>query len=233
MRRDEFTDFQDYLFARVPELESWLNGFAVARREETIESWFEVLSRLDVEAAQYAVRLLQAGDEQEPRSFSKYPACIAAIVKRIRGECAQEARRRGPRIIDGEEVFECLQCRDDGRVSCWHPESMKAARGGTLGQVVIRGLDCFGRQEEHRAPLFTCALACTCAAGESFRRGKMRVFNPAVDLPLRRKDADGQWRMHFTTDQEEQAALAEFVRSIETRRAEPAAVGAGQKEIPF
>ena len=104
-------------------------------------------------------------------------------------------------MVGGEEVVNCVLCHDWGRVSCWHPESMKELARG-----------------ESSAPWYTCSLACTCDAGKLFRRTH-RVFNPKLDLPMRREDGDGQWRTHWRDEPEEHAAVQAFTASIREEKA--------------
>lgn len=98
------------------------------------------------------------------------------VLKRLR-ECAASgsslmalAERLMPIDPDKEPRFRCLDCRDRGLVTCWHPATMHAARIGKLT----------GRSSGR----YTCVVVCDCKAGkqfESLARGgwneKLKRFN--------------------------------------------------------
>ncbi len=244
MKRDEFREFHEsFLFARFPELESWLNGMSEDRRAETLESWFEVLRHAELPHAQEAVRRLHAGDEPEPRSFSKFPASILAIARKVDRETPKADRhaRHGPKLVDGEWVFECLQCRDHGAVECWHPASLEDLAAELqdparprIGATVTAGEDLFGRPKIVRLAAYSCFVACTCAAGATYRRAKVRALDAERDLALWRRDADGEWRLHWQTDPEEIEAARAFVAALlEKHQGAMAGAADPQQEIPF
>ncbi len=241
MKRSEFDAFQEFVFARFPELESWINNFAEARKAETLESWFEVLRFAELPHAQEAVRRLHAGDEPEPRSFSKYPAVILAIARKVANETAKAQRRadRGPKLVDGEWVYACLQCRDYGVVECWHPCSLSDLAAeladpgrARIGDTVTAGEDLFGRPKLRRIAAYSCVVACTCEAGALLRRAKVRALSAERDLPLWRKDQDGEWRLHDQTDQAEIEAARALVAAL-LEKYQGATAADPQQEIPF
>ena len=210
MKREEFTRFQEaFLFPRFPELEVWLNNQSEERRAETVESWWEVLRYAELIHAQEAVRRMHAGDEPEPRSFSRFPAAILAIARNLAKEAHRRAASRpGPRMVDGEPVYNCLQCQDDGRLIAWHPDTLRELAAG------------------ERSTLYTCVFACTCPAGTLYRRW-MPAFGPERHLPLRRRDDDGIWRLHYLTSPAEIDAAREFGAGLVEQCAME------QQEIPF
>jgi hypothetical protein len=209
MKREEFTRFQEaFLFPRFPELEAWLNNQGEDRRAETVESWWEVLRYAELIHAQEAVRRMHAGDEPEPRSFSRFPAAILAVARNVAKEAHRRAASRpGPRVVDGEPVYQCLQCEDFGMIAAWHPDTLKELAAG------------------ERGTLYTCVFACTCPAGTLYRKWAP-VFDAERHLPLRRRDADGQWRMHYQHDAAEIETAREFAERLYRQREE-------QQAIPF
>lgn len=214
MTWDEFQEWLVYHASGFTGLHSWLSKMpenrAVARSEseptqhDVLQRWYRCLDDVDLKDAKRASDSLLSGDEAEPRGYDKHPAAVAAIARRLHGSRPSGAREEGPRFIHGEEVVTCLLCRDWGRFSVWHPESMK--------RVAAEGLN---------PPHYVCAVSCTCPAGRRYRK-RIRQFEPRLDLPLRRQDSDGVWRLHDVADQEEHAALFEFVGAIVPANREPA-----------
>lgn len=193
MKREEYLDLEDFLFARFPELESWFANMSESRRSETQAAWREATRRVDLDDAKEVVRLIHAGEETEPKSFSRWPAAIATGGRRL-GQQARAASRRStslPRVVDGEYVYDCLQCRDIGMVTVWHPQTLAELAGGDL------------------ATLYTAVVACTCKAGGAYRRW-MRELDPEADLPLRRQDSAGVWRDYRLGDPAETEAAREW-----------------------
>jgi hypothetical protein len=208
MKREEYLDLEDFLFARFPEVESWFANMNETRRSETQSAWWEVLRYAELIHGQEAVRRMHAGDEPEPRSFSRFPAAILAIARKLAQDAHKKAASRpGPRIVDGEPVYQCIQCEDFGLVAAWHPDTLAKLASG------------------ERVTLYTCVFACTCPAGTLYRKWAP-VFDAERHLPLRRRDADGQWRLHYQTDAAEIEAAREFGESLYRQREE-------QQAIPF
>jgi len=209
MKRSEFDGFQAFLFARFPELESWVNNFADARKAETVESWFEVLRYAELIHAQEAVRRMHAGDEPEPRTFSRFPAAIVAIARNVAKDAHKKAATRpGPRLVDGEPAYNCLQCEDYGMIAAWHPDTVEQLAAG------------------EQSTLYTCVFACSCTAGTLYRKWAP-VFDAERHLPLRRRDGDGVWRLHYLGDPAEIEAARQFAAALTPEPVEE------QQGIPF
>ena len=214
MNRRDFDEFRDFLFVRMPHVEEWFDGRG-KRADETADAWFEVLGRCDPEDARKAVAAIHAGDEPEPRYVAKLPAAIAAICRKIRAAADEAAGRKRypePRLVNDpdtgkrEWVYACLTCKDTGRVSVWHPDTMRSV------------VDAWQRGAAIVGPFCVASVLCTCRAAFRYRRAKDRTYDPAVDLALWRPDEDGgEHRMHHLSDADEQAALVEFVQTIGQR----------------
>lgn len=85
-----------------------------------------------------------------------------AELRRIANELPEHKPRR---FIGGEEVFDCGLCEDGGTVVVWHPYTVRAIRDG-------RG-----------ASYMTCAVACTCQAGDRWARERTLANKRWPPLP--------------------------------------------------
>ena len=207
MTWEEFQEWFSYHATGFTGLHSWLRKFPETptdAREETqptqeriLQRWFRVLESTELADAKRASDLLHDGTEAEPKGFDKHPGAVRAIAAKSRTGRGGRGRQQGPRYVNGEEVVDCLLCQDWGRFSVWHPCVLADVHNG----------------KPIRPPYYTCARSCTCHAGEPYRRN-CRTFDPRTDLPLRREDADGEWRLHDTHSPDEHAAVTEFVAGI-------------------
>jgi len=215
MTRDEFLELQKFIFIRLPDIRAWLAK--IPEGDETLIGWFDILKHADFEYAKDAVRRLQSQVVPMPRGWSFLPATI----RRIAAEIQQDRNPPQPlrdRYVGGERVYRCLQCRDSGLVECWHPESLahlaredREPEFPKLGSMIPAGTDIFGRPQTRRLAPYENGHACTCDAGAVHRRRGLRVFSER-DFALRRRDASGEWVLHYTSDAEEIEAARHFVR---------------------
>ena len=225
MTWEEFEDWFSYHASRFTGLHTWLGKYAESRadarneREPTQESilqgWFHTLAQVDLADAKRATDLLHAGDEPEPKGPDKIAGAVAQIARRMRTGAGWTGREEGPRIVGGVETVDCVTCQDWGRVWVWHPEDMARAAAGKL-----------------KPPFRSCHVACTCRAGNRYRRTH-RLFDPKRDLPIRRADDAGQWRTHDWGDPAEHEALRRFVEAIHQQRSTAQPATDPQQEIPF
>lgn len=225
MTWEEFNEWFVHHASGFTGLHSWLGKFPESQadakadmqptQERILQRWFRVLESVELRDAKRASDSLHAGEEDEPKGFDKHPGAVRSIAQKFRDRRGDRGRHRGPRVVGGRELVDCLACEDWGRVSCWRPEAMQQAAAGEL-----------------TPPYYTCALACTCEAGAAYRHTH-RTFNPKLDLPLRRQDGDGQWRLHLRDDPAEHEALRELVHSIRETRRQEAVAADPQGRIPF
>ena len=169
-----------------------------------LAEWQRTLRRVEYEDAVAATEALHDGSEEDPRSFDKHPGAVARIASKLH----KSAPSRPPLRIGEEETFACLLCRDYGVITCWHPDAMHAAdpRNDRVLEM----------------PLYSCAVACTCAAGDRWK--DLVRFDPDVWLPLERYEdrvwmVDGvrvvgrMWAVGSVSDSDEQKRLVEFMVS--------------------
>lgn len=160
--------------------------------DDTMTSWFRTLRRYDLADATRATDMMGV-DVPEPAAYDrhKHPMVISEICRKLRGSSQQVAGERKRRYIDGEEVFECLLCKDEGLVEIWTPYAMRAARDGQpVHETIMRTQSCF-----------SWSVRCTCKAANQWPRD-MPVFNPDTMLPYTGMPFDRS---------EEPADLLEFV----------------------
>ena len=112
MTSDEFSEWLIDFRAGFRDVDAWLSKFGSEETEKTLRWWFKVLRSLTLEeASQAAFDLYQQEGKLPP--FSKLPAAIKAVARRRH---YQHKREETPTYIDGEQVFRCHKCQDDGRV---------------------------------------------------------------------------------------------------------------------
>jgi len=206
-------------------LHSWLRKFPATdaeakqrhqpTQERILQRWFRVLEDVDLADAKEATDRLHSGEEDEPKGFDKHPGAVRGIARKLRTGGASSGREEGPRVVGGVEVVDCVTCQDWGRLWVWHPDDMGRALAGRLGP-----------------PYRSCHVACTCRAGNRYRRTH-RLFDPKRDLPIRRADEDGQWRTRDRDDPAEHEALRRFVEAIHQQRSTAQPATDPQQEIPF
>jgi hypothetical protein len=203
MTFDEFNEWFSYHASCFVSMQSWLDkvtkGEGAPSTRDIKRRWLSVLQNIELADAKKASDKMLSGEEEEPNyrgssNFSKHPAAVRRIAQRLRGD--RDPARRRERFVDGERVYSCLRCRDDGVVWCWHPESMRAAKKGTLGQPFT---------------VCSCAVRCTCREGDLNAKNLPCVFDEKMWLPVERMDL-----------QRERQSLVDFVSAIKPPNYEPA-----------
>jgi hypothetical protein len=191
MNESEFDQWYKNHASHFPAIDAWLGKLSSA--DEVMGVWRATLTRLDVSDATDATTELY--NRQQPlRDFGRHAVVVAGLARDI--EMARRADDQRQHYADGEQVYQCLKCLDEGRITCWHPKAMAAAKAGTLGE---RFTECY------------CAVACTCSAGDQFadRQGMMR-FDSERMLP---------WRL-TSTREEAMDDLRSFMDDMARRRNE-------------
>lgn len=148
MTRNEFDDWLDNHTAHFPGVGTWLAKFGETQSAAVLRVWFGHLSHCDADDARKATTRLFDRAGRAP-VYERHAQAIRAIVREI--ELERTAEQLRPQYIEGQQVYQCPDCRDDGRLICWDPKSMKAAAEGTLGEPFT---------------VYKCAVACTCSAGD-------------------------------------------------------------------
>ena len=127
----EFKRWWKHHTARFTGIRTWLGKFPETSGGETTRSdvtaaWRDVLRRVDYDDAIEATDRMYAGDETPPRGYDSHPAAVRAIAMKLHREVPNPVQR--PKYVGGKETFRCVQCRDDGMVGIYHPETVEAAR---------------------------------------------------------------------------------------------------------
>jgi len=199
MTRDEFNEWFLFHAASYAGIHTWLRKFpadppeGMPGRGDILDAWARALSHTDLEAAKQASERMFAGLENEPRSYEKHPAAVAAIARKLRAGRGAGVPD-GPHYVDGVETFHCPLCKDEGRVFVWHAHSM----------AVVAGLIAQGKSLGDGVPLFSAVVACTCRRGEQFR-GRMATYN------------DRQWLVLSDGVEDERQKLVDFMAGYRQR----------------
>lgn len=184
-------------------------------RQGVLAEWRRTLHRVEYEDAVAATEAMHDGSEEAPH-FDKHPGAVARIALRLH----KSTPPRPPFRIGETETFACLLCRDDGVFTCWHPDSMHKASPRN-DQVL-------------EMPLYSCAVACTCSAGDRWKH--LARFNPDLWLPLERYE-NGVRVIGCTSDPDEQKRLIEFMvvrskpREWKPTQSYGEIVGSSQQEV--
>lgn len=148
MTRDEFDDWYDQHAAHFPGLLTWMGKFSKDRQAAISGVWHKHLATCELDDCLKATESLYAQGGRAP-VYERHPQAIRSIVRKL--ELARIGEELEPRFVEGERVFGCLLCEDDGLVRCWHPKTVAAAADGTLGEPFT---------------MYACTVACSCAAGD-------------------------------------------------------------------
>jgi len=186
MNRAEFDEwFRDHT-ACFRSLSDWFAKLGAQRATETVDAWFRVLRRLDLEDAKRATELLFDGTETEPKSRDKIPAAVAAISRRLASRRRQDEDRERWRSA-GDETVACLACNDSGSRLCWHPATMQAAADGRFP----------GDPTTCDGAAYCVSVPCTCKAGDHFGRQLGYRFDPEkwCEIAGTRYDEDERWQL--------------------------------------
>lgn len=135
---------------------------------DVMKGWYKALRDVDLDAAIAASHKMHAGEIEEPKGFDRHPAAIrkACGLSRSKIEAAK------PRYDEnGNRLYKCLTCFDDGLVFCWHPAS--------VAQIAKKGF------EPHKF-YYTCVLPCTCKSGDAKMKGLSDCprFDPRRAMPI-------------------------------------------------
>ena len=94
-----------------------------------------------------------------------YPDQIKLIRTIAKDRAAKrEKARHGPAYVDGQRTIACRLCQDDGLVSVWSPDAMRAMRNDP---------DQFGAwmKAQHAREDVSFDVACSCSAGDEYTNG--------------------------------------------------------------
>lgn len=139
MTSNDFDAWIKYHSAAFPSLKDWLS-----RHADTIPFWERPFADVDLRDAKAATDEMAAGTLDEPRGYGQHARVIAARARQI-----GSARAAATRVVDGQRVYGCPLCLDEGYVAVVDPIHWRAGR------------------------FRDCAVLCTC--GEGDRRANARL----------------------------------------------------------
>jgi len=160
MTKSEFSDWFDYHCGCFPGLRTWRGKMSAAEQKGVVDAWYRLLRPCELGDAKAATDYLFRSADGAPRVYERHPSAVREVA-----QAKYEQRiyaKPEVQFVDGEQVYRCIQCQDDGRVICWSQKSMAAAREGMLGEPFT---------------VYTCAVACDCQLGEYYARHLGR-FDP-------------------------------------------------------
>ncbi len=183
MNNGEFRKWFDAHRAAFPAVLTWLEKFppiateAQPSRAEIMAQWLDTLHDQKLDHCLTASAALGRGEYPPP----EFPGETARAVRKLAREIAYRDFKLSPLPIENyqQRRYNCLRCLDDGRVICWHPFAMHAAKEGKF---------------PHPKAMLTCAVRCDCSAGDK-RASFMPVYN------------DRQWVLNVGDTEKDNAAL--------------------------
>lgn len=132
MTNNDFTSWIEYHSAAFPALGDWLR-----KHPETLKFWAKALDGASIQDARTATDEMAAGDLEEPKGYGQHSRVIAKRAREL-----SLARSASLRVVDGEPVYGCLLCLDEGYVAVVDPVHFR------------------------RGTFRPCYVLCTCATGE-------------------------------------------------------------------
>jgi hypothetical protein len=201
MTQNEFRDWLRIHQACFPGMLAWLSQFdkpneKINPKEDILKEWYWMLGKVEPEDAKKASRAMSNDPNLRPKGFGDHASTVRRLAAGMRH--AREANR--PTYADGNKTIRCLICGDDGRVTCWHPNTHAAAsvhRRRERDQWLALPVEqrkvtpmprVFG--DNGTAYPYTCARACTCEAGDP-HRDYCGTYNEKVEILFDPNDKDG------------------------------------------
>jgi hypothetical protein len=136
--------------------------------------WQTKLADIALEDALAVVEALYEEEIPEPKSWSRFPMIIAREARRLardRGDVGPDDAPK-PKFVDGEQVYKCSLCRDDGRVTVIHRETQKRFLDdpASFDLKTMHGRIVMGRSH------YECVVACRCRMGDRrVKQGTRRI----------------------------------------------------------
>jgi hypothetical protein len=155
-----------------------------------LRKWYAVVQDLDFEACVEATSAMHRGDEKVPYT-SQHPAAVRAAAKRIEGgEAVATRQRRQAEVIDGQVVYHCHGCLDNG-----HRIIVKPKLVDTVAAIVREHPD-YEIKDLGLSKGRTCVVACNCESGAVFARDRRSRVTGIVSTALPEYD----YRKHLRHD---------------------------------
>ncbi len=191
---------------------------------EQMAVWYKQLNWYTLKELEAASDLLSQQEVGKKTSlgYGRHFAVVAKIAK-------SEVRSHGsiyPKQVyqDGEQVYQCDLCRDEGCRIVWGPVSIRYALGRGPIEKLKLGDD---------GTLYQTTVACTCSTGRGYFARQMTTFDDKLHLPLHRwEDGAQRYVIGQMEDAAEQGRLVAWaeVRVKESGQQQPQQQ---QTNIPF
>lgn len=111
MTKNDFDSWMKYHTAAFPSVGDWLK-----KHPETIRFWEMALADASVQDAKAATDEMVSGTLEEPKGYTSHPRSIAKRAREI-----SLGRKSSLRVVDGEPVYGCSLCLDEGYVPVVDP----------------------------------------------------------------------------------------------------------------
>lgn len=167
MTDHEFTTWMKFASARFPGVARHMthDGERLLTADEAQlrrEAWMGIFNRVTLDQARDATELVFSGRIDKPTAWADLPAIIAEHAAL---ENADDARKRAT-WVDGERTYKCPLCLDTGRVTIWHPFSVRR---------MLKGAKLFDSQT-----IYECSVRCSCRPLKEGENAKdIMLFDPA------------------------------------------------------
>jgi len=133
MTTNDFDSWLNYHSAAFPSVGDWIK-----KHPETVRFWEMAMAEASVQDAKAATDEMVSGVLDEPKGYGQHPRVIARRAREL-----ALARKSSLRVVNGQPVFSCSLCHDEGYVPVVDPVHY---RNGTFRP---------------------CYVFCTCSAGDS------------------------------------------------------------------
>lgn len=124
MNLRDFEIWEKYHRAAFPAHGKWLDEQGTLTRGH----WSKALDDVGLADAKRATDLLLRGDEEPAKGFGEVPQRVRKIARGLSSERLANQKSHRHQVIDGQDTFRCLICRDHGAVEVWHPNAMEFMR---------------------------------------------------------------------------------------------------------
>lgn len=173
MTSNDFRDWYAYHSKAFPGVADWIR-----KHPDTLQFWELPFAGVDLADAKQATKEMATGDLEEPRGFGQHAKTIAKRAREIGFN-----RQDKTQAVDGQQVYSCATCFDEGLVAVVDPR--------------------YWRDGTYRA----CSTYCTCQSGDRKQNRKFLDGHKAIQRP--RFDKQKMFRIDYELLAEE--SRAQFV----------------------
>lgn len=164
---DEFDMWYRNHLTAFPSINTWLAKFPAGGVDDTSEQitayrigqrWRRLLSNVPLAIAIEATDKMERGEIKEPRGFDRHAQAIYGYWKST--QKGSPTQQRKIRLVDGEPVFDCLDCGDSLIVLVFTEKAVAQARLGDFDDL----------------DYLREAMACDCRASLELNRRRKRPY---------------------------------------------------------